>query len=144
MPNSSYQETTMIFTTKENFNNFPLIVSHSNYKRTCITSEELIDDVLVETKMIGFEFEKQEDAIKYQTLLDQLSIKYTSCGFIKISDPTDKVVVTAALVKELRDKSGLSMMECKKALTEANGDINKALELIQSYGRNTRFTTCRR
>ncbi len=36
--------------------------------------------------------------------------------------------VTASLVKELRDRTGLGMMECKKALTEANGDIDKAIE----------------
>ncbi|MEQ1882984.1 MAG: elongation factor Ts, partial [Burkholderiales bacterium] len=33
--------------------------------------------------------------------------------------------ITAALVKELRERTGLGMMECKKALTEADGDLNK-------------------
>lgn len=36
--------------------------------------------------------------------------------------------VTASLVKELRDRTGLGMMECKKALTEADGNIDKAIE----------------
>lgn len=36
--------------------------------------------------------------------------------------------VTASLVKELRDRTGLGMMECKKALNEAGGDIDKAIE----------------
>ena len=36
--------------------------------------------------------------------------------------------VTASLVKELRDRTGLGMMECKKALTEAGADIDKAIE----------------
>lgn len=36
--------------------------------------------------------------------------------------------VTASLVKELRDRTGLGMMECKKALTEADADIDKAIE----------------
>ncbi|MEE2742060.1 MAG: elongation factor Ts, partial [Pseudomonadota bacterium] len=31
--------------------------------------------------------------------------------------------ITAAAVKELRDRSGAGMMDCKKALTEANGDL---------------------
>ena len=31
--------------------------------------------------------------------------------------------ISAKLVKELRDRTGLGMMECKKALQEANGDI---------------------
>ena len=36
--------------------------------------------------------------------------------------------ITAALVKELRERTGLGMMECKKALVEADGDIDKAIE----------------
>ena len=36
--------------------------------------------------------------------------------------------VSAALVKELRERTGLGMMECKKALTAAEGDIDKAIE----------------
>ena len=39
--------------------------------------------------------------------------------------------ITAALVKELRELTGLGMMECKKALTEADGDIKKAEELLR-------------
>jgi len=36
--------------------------------------------------------------------------------------------ITASLVKELRDRTGLGMMDCKKALAEAGGDIDKAIE----------------
>lgn len=36
--------------------------------------------------------------------------------------------ISASMVKELRDRTGLGMMECKKALTEAGGDIEKAIE----------------
>src|SRR5579862_3945239 len=39
--------------------------------------------------------------------------------------------ITAGLVKELREMTGLGMMECKKALTEANGDLKKAEELLR-------------
>ena len=39
--------------------------------------------------------------------------------------------ISAALVKELRERTGLGMMECKKALAEANGDIDKAEELLR-------------
>ena len=39
--------------------------------------------------------------------------------------------VTAAMVKELREQTGLGMMECKKALAEADGDIRKAEELLR-------------
>ena len=39
--------------------------------------------------------------------------------------------ITAALVKELREMTGLGMMECKKALTESGGDLKKAEELLR-------------
>ena len=43
-------------------------------------------------------------------------------------------MVTAALVKELRDQTGVGMIDCKKALTEANGDFDKAIELLRLRG----------
>src|SRR5687768_1326151 len=39
--------------------------------------------------------------------------------------------ISASLVKELRERTGLGMMECKKALTEAGGDLKKAEELLR-------------
>ena len=39
--------------------------------------------------------------------------------------------ISAAMVKELRDRTGLGMMECKKALAEAGGDIEKAIEELR-------------
>ena len=39
--------------------------------------------------------------------------------------------VTAAAVKALREKTDLPMMECKKALVEANGDEAKAMQILQ-------------
>lgn len=40
--------------------------------------------------------------------------------------------ITSEMVKELRDKTGVSVMECKKALTEADGDMAKALEVLSA------------
>jgi elongation factor Ts len=42
--------------------------------------------------------------------------------------------ITASLVKELRDRSGAGMMECKKALTETAGDIEAAIEWLRKQG----------
>ncbi|BAN95066.1 translation elongation factor Ts [Plautia stali symbiont] len=42
--------------------------------------------------------------------------------------------ITAALVKELRERTGAGMMDCKKALTEANGDIELAIENMRKSG----------
>lgn len=42
--------------------------------------------------------------------------------------------ITASMVKELRDRTGLAMMECKKALTEADGDIELAIDNLRKSG----------
>ncbi|WAH35379.1 translation elongation factor Ts [Alicyclobacillus dauci] len=42
--------------------------------------------------------------------------------------------VTAAMVKELREKTGAGMMDCKKALTEAEGDMERAQEVLRERG----------
>ena len=43
-----------------------------------------------------------------------------------------KMEIKASQVKELREKSGVAMMDCKKALVESDGDIEKALDLLRS------------
>ncbi|EPD78091.1 MULTISPECIES: translation elongation factor Ts [Atopobiaceae] len=42
--------------------------------------------------------------------------------------------ITAALVKQLRDMTSSPMMECKKALVEADGDIDKAIDILRTMG----------
>ena len=42
--------------------------------------------------------------------------------------------ITAAMVKELRDKTGAGMMDCKKALAECDGDVEKALDWLRQKG----------
>jgi elongation factor Ts len=42
--------------------------------------------------------------------------------------------ITAAMVKQLRDQTGAGMMECKAALTEANGDMEEAVTLLRKRG----------
>ena len=42
--------------------------------------------------------------------------------------------ITAKLVKELRDKTGAGMMDCKKALNETDGDVEKAIEWLRKKG----------
>ena len=44
------------------------------------------------------------------------------------------MVITAQLVKELRERTGAGMMECKKALTQTGGDIEKAIEEMRKSG----------
>ena len=42
--------------------------------------------------------------------------------------------VSAAIVKELREKTGAGMMDCKNALSEVNGDMEKAVEFLRKKG----------
>ncbi|MBF0564468.1 MAG: translation elongation factor Ts [Nitrospirae bacterium] len=42
--------------------------------------------------------------------------------------------ISAGMVKEMREKTGVGMMECKKALTESGGDFDKALEILRKKG----------
>lgn len=44
------------------------------------------------------------------------------------------MAISATQVKELRDKTGAGMVDCKKALEEANGDFQKAIELLRKKG----------
>ena len=44
------------------------------------------------------------------------------------------MAITAAMVKELRESTGAGMMECKKALTETNGDMDAAVEYLRKNG----------
>jgi elongation factor Ts len=42
--------------------------------------------------------------------------------------------ISAAMVKQLREKTGAGMMDCKNALSDVNGDIEKAIELLRKKG----------
>ena len=44
------------------------------------------------------------------------------------------MAVTAQMVKELREKTGAGMMDCKKALVETNGDMDKAIDFLREKG----------
>jgi hypothetical protein len=61
--------------------------------------------------------------------------------FVKENKQTqeERKPITVQMVKELRDKTGLCMMECKKALTSANGDM----ELALNYLRKPNYTQLR-
>jgi elongation factor Ts len=43
-------------------------------------------------------------------------------------------MITAELVKQLRERTGAGMMDCKKALTETNGDMDKAIDFLREKG----------
>ena len=44
------------------------------------------------------------------------------------------MAITAKMVKELREKTGAGMMDCKKALTDTDGDVEKAVDLLREKG----------
>lgn len=43
-------------------------------------------------------------------------------------------MVTPEMVKQLRERTGAGIMDCKKALTESNGDMEKAIEYLREKG----------
>ena len=43
-------------------------------------------------------------------------------------------MITASMVKQLRDRTGAGIMDCKKALTECDGDLEKAIEVLRKKG----------
>jgi len=44
------------------------------------------------------------------------------------------MAINASMVKELRERTGAGMMECKKALVETGGDMDQAVELLRKSG----------
>ena len=44
------------------------------------------------------------------------------------------MAITASMVKELREMTGAGMMDCKKALAEVDGDMDKAVEYLREKG----------
>ncbi|GIU34433.1 elongation factor Ts [Shewanella schlegeliana] len=59
---------------------------------------------------------------------------FLSIEFEKLSVEDLAMAITAAQVKELRDRTGAGMMDCKKALTETNGDIELAIDNMRKSG----------
>jgi elongation factor Ts len=51
-----------------------------------------------------------------------------------VHDGGVRMAVTAGMVKELRDKTGAGMMDCKKALSETGGDVEKAIDYLRQKG----------
>ena len=47
--------------------------------------------------------------------------------------------ISASMVKDLREKTGAGMMDCKKALVETNGDMDKAIDYLREKGFDFEF-----
>ncbi|MDY6784236.1 MAG: translation elongation factor Ts [Cyanobacteriota bacterium] len=62
------------------------------------------------------------------------SAKPASASAESSATASEKPAISAKLVKELRGKTGVGMMDCKKALTETGGDLDKAAEWLRKKG----------
>ena len=51
------------------------------------------------------------------------------------------MAITASQVKELRERTGAGMMDCKKALTATDGDMDKAIDYLREKGLSKIFFT---
>ena len=138
---------TCIITPEVKFSEFPLIVSHSNFKRIRIADGS-------GGYAIGYQFLNDEDALKYYDLLTTLDIEFHKVSIMLPVDDSEfkkplqtnvAQKVTVELVRKLRDETGLCLMECKKALTAAEGNLEKAKELVRRTGfSTTRLVSFRR
>jgi elongation factor Ts len=61
-------------------------------------------------------------------------MQITRCSAVRAALIEEPMEITANLVKELRERSGAGMMECKKALTQNEGDIEVAIEWLRKQG----------
>lgn len=66
--------------------------------------------------------------------LANLKKQFIIYDLLKVTRGHDMAKVDMALIQKLRDTTGLGMMDCKKALEETNGDIEKAVELLRKKG----------
>ncbi len=64
---------------------------------------------------------------------DDRSVKHAGTAYHK-TENVKKMAITAADVNKLRQETGAGMMDCKKALTEADGDFEKAKEFLRKQG----------
>ena len=67
----------------------------------------------------------------------QDSVKHRNCWDRSTIDSIERnhhMTVTASLIKELRERTGVGMMDCKAALTECSGDISKAIDHLRKKG----------
>jgi len=58
-------------------------------------------------------------------------------GALRRPMETETMAITAEMVKQLRDKTGAGMMDCKAALTDAGGEMEKAVDLLRKKGMAT-------
>ncbi len=66
-------------------------------------------------------------------MLSKLSLKLTLLSLARLKEGIE-MTITASLVKELREKTGVGMMECKKALVETDGNVEKAQAYLRQKG----------
>ncbi|XP_059063216.1 polyprotein of EF-Ts, chloroplastic isoform X2 [Cryptomeria japonica] len=91
----------------------------SNYERTAISdSSHAVSDAYSSGKIINVPGDESPLLV---TKTDTMA-------------PTNSRVISAALVKRLREETGAGMMDCKKALTETGGDLEKASEFLRKKG----------
>ena len=93
-----------------------------------------ICDTNVDPTLVDYPIPANDDAVKSLTLIvDYIAANVAKRSADKKADK-EEVKKFASLVNELRQKTGVGMMQCKKALTETDGDMDKAVELLRKQG----------
>ncbi len=90
-----------------------------------------ICDTNVDPTLVDYPVPANDDAVKsIKLIVDYIAANVRSSTTAR----TSNMQITASLVNELRQKTGVGMMQCKKALTETDGDMDKAVELLRKQG----------
>jgi elongation factor Ts len=87
----------------------------------------------VESRYPGEVEPSQDDAIRAVALAEDV-VKRAHEDFVQLSRRSTMPEITATMVNQLRAKTGQGMMECKKVLVEAGGDVDKAVDLFRKRG----------
>lgn len=90
-------------------------------------------ELIVEEIAEQIKSEKQEDQVLMQAAHTSES-SLTPAEDKSVGTPDKAATISPTLVKQLREETGAGMMDCKKALSETDGDIIKALEYLRKKG----------
>ena len=96
------------------------------------TSEAVVEEAPAVEEEVAVEAEEAEEAAPEPVA--EAKVEEAAPVEEEKQEEKPKVAISAKLVKELRDQSGAGMMDCKKALAECGGDIEKADEYLRKKG----------
>ena len=91
-----------------------------------------VDDNFYTKGRVKMKFDVEADDYGTAYHLGQRLCRSFGGDAIVVNEPPERIQVTAEMVSHLRDKTDCPMMECKNALIECGGDMNKAMDWLRT------------